>query len=88
MKDFGETSMNDNGLDTGEQAKALHWERSATLSQQVNQHVESGYHRGNASVDVKVDNEGHFTGSRGSWFVPLQDNDRYLTEPAWSYSAG
>ena len=29
----------------------------------------------------KVDNEGHFTGSRGSWFVPLQDNDRYLT---WS----
>ena len=36
---------------------------------------------GNASVDVKVDNEGHFTGSRGSWFVPLQDNDRYLT---WS----
>ncbi len=28
---------------------------------------------GNASVDVKVDNEGHFTGSRGSWFVPLQD---------------
>lgn len=34
---------------------------------------------GNASVDVKVDNEGHFTGSRGSWFVPLQDNDRYLT---------
>lgn len=30
VKDFGETSMNDNGLDTGEQAKLSHWERSAT----------------------------------------------------------
>ncbi|GHK33736.1 hypothetical protein ECZU06_08610 [Escherichia coli] len=83
VKDFGETSMNDNGLDTGEQAKAfaLGKVRDA-LSQQVNQHVESWLSAwGNASVDVKVDNEGHFTGSRGSWFVPLQDNDRYLT---WS----
>ncbi|WP_213062475.1 YchO/YchP family invasin [Escherichia coli] len=83
VKDFGETSMNDNGLDTGEQAKAfaLGKVRDA-LSQQVNQHVESWLSLwGNASVDVKVDNEGHFTGSRGSWFVPLQDNDRYLT---WS----
>lgn len=83
VKDFGETSMNDNGLDTGEQAKAfaLGKVRDA-LSQQVNQHVESWLSPwGNASVDVKVDNEGHFTGSRGSWFVPLQDNDRYLT---WS----
>lgn len=83
MKDFGETSMNDNGLDTGEQAKAfaLGKVRDA-FSQQVNQHVESWLSAwGNASVDVKVDNEGHFTGSRGSWFVPLQDNDRYLT---WS----
>ena len=81
VKDFGETSMNDNGLDTGEQAKAfaLGKVRDA-LSQQVNQHVESRLSPwGNASVDVKVDNEGHFTGSRGSWFVPLQDNDRYLT---------
>lgn len=42
VKDFGETSMNDNGLDTGEQAKAfaLGKVRDA-LSQQVNQHVES-----------------------------------------------
>ena len=83
VKDFGETSMNDNGLDTGEQAKAfaLGKVRDA-LSQQVNQHVESWLSPwGNASVDVKVDNEGHFTGSRGSCFVPLQDNDRYLT---WS----
>ncbi len=83
VKDFGETSMNDNGLDTGEQAKAFALEKVRdALSQQVNQHVESWLSPwGNASVDVKVDNEGHFTGSRGSWFVPLQDNDRYLT---WS----
>ncbi|VFS13013.1 invasin [Escherichia coli] len=68
VKDFGETSMNDNGLDTGEQAKAfaLGKVRDA-LSQQVNQHVESWLSPwGNASVDVKVDNEGHFTGSRGA----------------------
>lgn len=59
VKDFGETSMNDNGLDTGEQAKAfaLGKVRDA-LSQQVNQHVESWLSPwGNASVDVKVDNE-------------------------------
>lgn len=61
VKDFGETSMNDNGLDTGEQAKAfaLGKVRDA-LSQQVNQHVESWLSPwGNASIDVKVDNEGH-----------------------------
>ncbi len=42
VKDFGETSMTDNGQDTGEQAKAfaLGKVRDA-LSQQVNQHVES-----------------------------------------------
>ncbi|MDI8800018.1 PTS glucose transporter subunit IIA, partial [Salmonella enterica subsp. enterica serovar Montevideo] len=28
-----------------------------------------------------LDNEGHFNGSRGSWFIPLQDKQRYLT---WS----
>lgn len=28
-----------------------------------------------------MDNEGSFTGSRGSWFIPWQDNQRYLT---WS----
>ncbi|XPE61632.1 hypothetical protein ACNKHT_07900 [Shigella flexneri] len=30
VKDFGETSMNDNGLDTGEQAKAFALGKSAT----------------------------------------------------------
>ncbi|STV92315.1 invasin [Klebsiella pneumoniae] len=34
---------------------------------------------GNANVDLLVNKEGKFTGSKGSWFVPLQDNDRYLT---------
>lgn len=36
---------------------------------------------GNATVDLKVDNEGQFNGSHGDWFVPLQDNNRYLS---WS----
>jgi hypothetical protein len=34
---------------------------------------------GNANVDLLVDKEGNFTGSKGSWFVPLQDNGDYLT---------
>lgn len=50
MKDFGETSMNDNGLDTGEQAKAALGKVRDALSQQVNQHVESRYHRGEMPV--------------------------------------
>jgi hypothetical protein len=33
---------------------------------------------GNASVDLLVDKEGKFTGSR-ELVYPLQDNDRYLT---------
>ncbi len=44
--------------------------------------MKAGYQPwGSASVDINVDNEGHFNGSRGSWFIPLQDKQRYLT---WS----
>ncbi|EGT4252775.1 YchO/YchP family invasin [Citrobacter amalonaticus] len=83
VKAFGEASMNDNGLDTGEQAKqfAFGQVRDA-VSEQVNEHLESWLSPwGKASVNVQVDSEGNFNGSRGSWFVPLQDNSRYLT---WS----
>lgn len=83
VKAFGEASMTDNGLDTGEQAKqfAFGQVRDA-VSEQVNQQLESWLSPwGNASVGLQVDNEGSFTGSRGSWFVPWQDNQRYLT---WS----
>lgn len=83
VKAFGEASMTDNGLDAGEQAKQFAFERVRdALSEQVNQHLESWLSPwGNASIHVQVDNEGSFNGSRGSWFVPLQDNTRYLT---WS----
>ncbi|WP_436857577.1 YchO/YchP family invasin [Citrobacter tructae] len=82
-KAFGEASMVDNGLNTGEQAKqfAFGQVRDA-VSEQVNQHLESWLSPwGNASVNLQVNNEGDFSGSQGSWFIPWQDNQRYLT---WS----
>ncbi|MFP2824500.1 YchO/YchP family invasin [Citrobacter braakii] len=83
VKAFGEASMTDNGLDTGEQAKQFAFGQVRdTVSEQVNQQLESWLSPwGNASIGLQVDNEGSFTGSRGSWFVPRQDNQRYLT---WS----
>lgn len=82
-KAFGEASMVDNGLTTGEQARQFAFgQLRDVVSGQVNQHVESWLSPwGNATVDLKVDNEGGFNGSHGDWFVPLQDNDRYLS---WS----
>ncbi|ETX71167.1 invasin [Citrobacter freundii UCI 31] len=83
VKAFGEASMTDNGLDTGEQAKQFAFGQVRDrVSEQVNQQLESWLSPwGNASVGLQVDNEGSFTGSRGSWFIPWQDNQRYLT---WS----
>ncbi|MGP3591720.1 YchO/YchP family invasin [Vagococcus sp. WN89Y] len=82
-KAFGEASMVDNGLTAGEQARQFAFgQLRDVVSGEVNQHVESWLSPwGNATVDVKVDNEGGFSGSHGDWFVPLQDNDRYLS---WS----
>lgn len=83
VKAFGEASMTDNGLDTGEQAKQFAFGQVRdTVSEQLNQQLESWLSPwGNASVGLQVDSEGSFTGSRGSWFIPWQDNQRYLT---WS----
>ncbi|MGK0599568.1 YchO/YchP family invasin [Yokenella regensburgei] len=82
-KAFGEASMKDNGLDTGEQAKAF---ALGQLRDKVNGEVSQQLETllspwGNATIDLKVDDSGQFTGSRGSWFLPLEDNNRYLT---WS----
>lgn len=82
-KAFGEASMTDNGLTTGEQARqfAFGQVRDA-LSGEVNQQIETWLSPwGSASVDLLVDEEGKFTGSSGRWFVPWQDNNRYLS---WS----
>lgn len=82
-KAFGEASMNDNGLTTGEQARQFAFgQLRDVVSGEVNQQVESWLSPwGSASIDFKVDNEGGFIGSHGDWFVPLQDNHRYLS---WS----
>lgn len=83
VKAFGEASMTDNGLDTGEQARQFAFgQMRDAVSEQVNHQLESWLSPwGNASVDLRIDNEGSFTGSRGGWFIPWQDNTRYLT---WS----
>lgn len=82
-KAFGEASMTDNGLTTGEQARqfAFGQVRDA-VSGEVNQQIESWLSPwGNASVNLLVDNDGKFNGSSGSWFIPWNDNNRYLS---WS----
>lgn len=83
VKAFGEASQQDTDLTPGEQARQFAFgQLRDVVSSEVNQHVESWLSPwGNATVDVQVDNEGGFSGSHGDWFVPLQDNDRYLT---WS----
>ena len=76
-KKFGEASMSDNGLTTGEQARVFAMSR---LGNEGSHQLESWLSPwGNANVDLLVDREGNFTGSKGSWFVPLQDNGDYLT---------
>ena len=83
MKAFGEASMQDNGLDAGDQAKLFALQKlSREINQEVNQQLDSWLSPwGNASAELLVDGQGKLTGSHGSWFVPLYDNQRYLT---WS----
>lgn len=82
-KAFGEASMVDNGLDTGEQARMFALSKIRDqVSGEVNQTLENWLSPwGNTSVALQVDDDGGFTGSHGSWFVPLQDQWDYLT---WS----
>lgn len=83
VKAFGEASMTDNGLNTGEQARqfAFGQVRDA-VSGEVNQQIESWLSPwGNASADLLVDENGKFNGSSGRWFIPWRDNNRYLS---WS----
>lgn len=76
-KKFGEASMSDNGLTTSEQARVF---AIGKLGNEVSHQLENWLSPwGNANVDLLVDKEGQFTGSKGSWFVPLQDNGDYLT---------
>lgn len=81
VKSFGEASMTDNGLDTGEQARLFALTQvQEKLNSEVNQQLGSWLSPwGNTDFQMLVDEKGKFTGSYGSWFVPLQDNTRYLT---------
>lgn len=83
VKAFGEASMTDNGLDTGEQARLFALTQlQDKVNGQMNQQLESWLSPwGNTNIQLLVDGQGKMTGSHGSWFVPLQDNTHYLT---WS----
>ena len=83
VKAFGEASMVDNGLATSERARQFALDKiNQQFNSQFNQQLDTWLSPwGNASAQLLVDDKGDFTGSHGSWFVPLADNDRYLT---WS----
>ena len=83
VKSFGEASMTDNGLDTGEQARLFALTQlQERINGQMNQQLESWLSPwGNTNIQMLVDEQGKLTGSHGSWFIPIQDNTRYLT---WS----
>lgn len=83
VKAFGEASMVDNGLDTTTRARQFALDKiNQQVNSQVNQQLDQWLSPwGNASAQLLVDDKGNFTGSHGNWFVPLADNDRYLT---WS----
>ena len=84
VKKFGEASMSDNGLTTGEQARML---AIGKLGNELSHQLENWLSPwGNASVDLRVDKEGRFTGTQGNWFIPLQDNGQYLTWNQYSVS--
>ncbi|PAC68112.1 invasin, partial [Enterobacter cloacae] len=82
-KAFDEASMTDNGLTSGQQARQFAFGKVRdAVSGEVNEQIESWLSPwGNANVNVLVDDDGNFNGSSGSWFIPWNDNTRYLS---WS----
>ncbi|MTD39531.1 YchO/YchP family invasin [Erwinia sp. CPCC 100877] len=83
VKAFGEASMTDSDHHTGERARlfAMDHLRDALASRVTSEAESLLSPYGNADVEIKVDQEGVFTGSSGSLFTPWQDTDNYLT---WS----
>lgn len=82
-KSFGEASQTDNGLGISEQARVYAFDQfREAISSRVSREAQSLLSPwGQAEVDVQVDNDGQFTGTRGSLFTPLIDRDAGLT---WS----
>ncbi|QUJ04728.1 hypothetical protein KCP78_07845 [Salmonella enterica subsp. enterica] len=71
----GEASMKNThlGITVGEQARQFAGTGNAdVVSEQVNHSsLKAGYQPGSASVDINVDNEGHFNGSRVKLVYPF-----------------
>lgn len=82
-KSFGEASQTDNGLGISEQARVYAFDQfREAVSERVAREAQSLLSPwGQAEVDVQVNDEGEFTGTRGSLFTPLIDRDAGLT---WS----
>lgn len=82
-KSFGEASQTDNGLGISEQARAYAFDQfREAVSERVAREAQSLLSPwGQAEVDLQVNDEGEFTGTRGSLFTPLIDRDAGLT---WS----
>ncbi|WMY72431.1 YchO/YchP family invasin [Buttiauxella selenatireducens] len=82
-KKFGEASMLDDGLDSGEQARMFAFARLRdVLTDKVTNEAESLLSPwGKASINLRVDEHGNWNGSNASLFSPWEDNNRYLT---WS----
>lgn len=82
-KKFGEDSMVDNGLDTGEQARLFAFTSLRDLlTDKVTDETQALLSPwGKANVNLRVDEHGNWSGSSGALFTPWQDNNRYLT---WS----
>lgn len=80
---FGEASMTDNGLDTGEQARLFAFTQLRdVLTEKVTDEAETLLSPwGKANVNLLVDDHGNWNGSGGSLFTPWVDNTQYLT---WS----
>lgn len=82
-KSFGEASQSDSTLGLSEQARAYAFDQfREAISDRVAREAQSLLSPwGQADVDVQVNDEGEFTGSRGSLFTPLIDDTTALT---WS----
>lgn len=80
LKSFGEASMVDNGLTTGEQARQFAFTHLRdVLANRVTSEAQSLLSPwGKADFTLAVDRLGNFAGSSGALFAPLQDNDRHL----------
>ncbi|BDH45621.1 YchO family inverse autotransporter domain-containing protein [Salmonella enterica subsp. enterica serovar Choleraesuis] len=80
-KSFGEASMVDNGLGASDQFRQFAFShlRDYFTGRVTSEAEDLLSPLGNAALDLKVNNEGHFIGSSGSLLTPWHDTQRLLT---------